>query len=872
MKKTFLACVLAAVVAAGDEVASSNSPVAVILLSGSNNGILRSCYCPNNPWGGLARRAWLVDEVRRTVGDDRVLLLDSGDLLPGEDDPDRIPVLARLYGLMRYDGVVAGEQDWPALTTAGAPVSVPKGGIRELPWRAVGCMRAGERTSALPGVLYKTVGGVRVAVLPLVGAEAFKFAGDRAKGFQFADPLMIVREFVAKERGQSDLLVVLSHQGLEADRSLAAQISGVDLILGGHSQDLVHPPEVVNGIPIFQPGKNGENLAVLMVFHNESGSAGMENARVVSLSVPRMSPAGVRLQDPFASAVTRTPHFTIHSRLVPLDEAMGENAVGADWVDAYYRAAESRFTERIRVDMGQKTNGPRILAIGQEGEGETASITVTNFGNAPVLIEKVRSKVPWLAVEAFPKTVGVGESGSIRFRVSTTNLSGRYRGEYTIWNNDANHRIYPGSVSGVVPEGRRARLDVGVTLKELGTITAPLIAEPRPATGAAGRGSVPVVLTSEGRSAILVEFFTSAGCDECEEVKTRILPDLKREFDGVWTWQEYDVNVRSNYVHLARLQERHKVRTNARTSVWVDGTVHFDGVSDIRKGLAVELRRRLSHPVGGEPHRVPAEVSQAAPSPAPTVTQQDDGDRLLAERLRRWSGVGMAVAGALDGLNPCAFATVVFMASLLAMAGRRSRDVLVMGAMFTVASYVTYFGLGFGALQVFQKFGLWRVAGDALRWGMVLVLGVLAVLSWRDAWRFTRYGQSDAISLQVPGAIKQRVHGILRARMGTGGIMVGALLAGSLVTLLESVCTGQIYVPTLVFLARDPMLGGRALWLLALYNLFFIIPLIVVIIAVWWGTRSPQLADWSHRNVAPSKVLMGLLFAVMALILLRLRA
>lgn len=246
-------------------------------------------------------------------------------------------------------------------------------------------------------------------------------------------------------------------------------------------------------------------------------------------------------------------------------------------------------------------------------------------------------------------------------------------------------------------------------------------------------------------------------------------------------------------------------------------------------------------------------------------------ESVLVERLRRWSAVGMAVAGALDGLNPCAFATVIFMASLLAMAGRKSRDVLVMGAVFTVASYVTYFGIGFGALQVLRKLSLWRVAGDVLRWGMVVVLGVLAVMSWRDAWRFMRVGRADAVSLQVPGAIKERVHGILRTRMGVGGLVVGALVAGCLVTLLESVCTGQIYVPTLVFLARDPAMGGRALGLLALYNLFFIGPLIVVIVAVWWGTRSPQLAEWSRRNVAPAKVLMGVLFAVMAALLVVLK-
>jgi thiol:disulfide interchange protein len=152
---------------------------------------------------------------------------------------------------------------------------------------------------------------------------------------------------------------------------------------------------------------------------------------------------------------------------------------------------------------------------------------------------------------------------------------------------------------------------------------------------------------------------------------------------------------------------------------------------------------------------------------------------------------------------------------------------------------------------------------------MIGVLIVLSALSFRDAWKFRRSGRPQDVTLQLPEGIKRRMHAIVRVRMSSGGLMAGALIAGFLVTLLESVCTGQVYLPTLVFLTRHPDLHGRTWALLALYNLMFIVPLVVVFVAAYRGVRSQRLVEWSKRNVVWGKFLMGLFFLALALVILR---
>jgi hypothetical protein len=107
----------------------------------------------------------------------------------------------------------------------------------------------------------------------------------------------------------------------------------------------------------------------------------------------------------------------------------------------------------------------------------------------------------------------------------------------------------------------------------------------------------------------------------------------------------------------------------------------------------------------------------------------------------------------------------------------------------------------------------------------------------------------------------------MRERLSLRNLFVSTAVVGFLVTLLESVCTGQVYVPTLVFLAQHPAYRARAGLFLIFYNLMFILPLAFVIVAAYFGARNQRLLEWGKKNVVWSKVLMGCFFFGLALFL-----
>ena len=96
-------------------------------------------------------------------------------------------------------------------------------------------------------------------------------------------------------------------------------------------------------------------------------------------------------------------------------------------------------------------------------------------------------------------------------------------------------------------------------------------------------------------------------------------------------------------------------------------------------------------------------------------------------------------------------------------------------------------------------------------------------------------------------------------------MVVAGFGCGFLVTLLDSFCTGQIYVPVLALVSREPG-AWRSFALLALYNLAFIAPLVTVFMLAAKGADSERMSRWSKRNVFPSKLALGFAFAVLGLL------
>jgi hypothetical protein len=216
--------------------------------------------------------------------------------------------------------------------------------------------------------------------------------------------------------------------------------------------------------------------------------------------------------------------------------------------------------------------------------------------------------------------------------------------------------------------------------------------------------------------------------------------------------------------------------------------------------------------------------------------------------------------------------------SLLAVARVSRQGLLVMGLSFCLASFMTYVALGFGLLRALHLLDGFITLRHCLEYGMVGLLGVMAVLSFGDAWRYNRSHNPKDVTLQLPSGAKTRIHDIMRKGVRMRNLAVGGLMVGFAVTAIESVCTGQVYVPTMVLIIKNSPAAGAAdnlsgltfhawKWLL-LYNAMFMVPLVVVFTVTFLGLRTDSLLKWSQKNVVTSKILLGCFFVCMAALIM----
>jgi cytochrome c biogenesis protein CcdA len=195
-------------------------------------------------------------------------------------------------------------------------------------------------------------------------------------------------------------------------------------------------------------------------------------------------------------------------------------------------------------------------------------------------------------------------------------------------------------------------------------------------------------------------------------------------------------------------------------------------------------------------------------------------------------------AGLLDGINPCAFSTMLFLISMLAVAGRTRREILIIGIVYSLTVFVGYVLAGFGLFAGVRSLMVFPTLVAIMRWTLFGLLLVLAALSVRDAV-LAGQGRTSEMTLQLPDKFKRRVHSVVRSGTRSASLVGGTVLLGIGVTIFEFSCTGQVYVPVIMHLARTG--SGSAVGLLLLYNLAFILPLLIVFALAYAGVSMKKL-------------------------------
>lgn len=231
------------------------------------------------PMGGFAHLKALIDQLRLQAGPGRALLLDGGDLAQGsgvanlESGLDMI-ALANILGTDALTGhweYTYGEAGLAKIIAAFKGKFIAQNVFLTDDAAFAGKPAFDTVTNRVfPPYLLRQCGGYQIGIIgqsfPYVPiAHPKQFTADWTFGIHPETLQMVVNDL--RHDKKVDAVMLLSHNGMDTDLKLASQISGIDIIMGGHTHDGVPVPQIVKNPGgktfVTNAGSAGKFVAVL---------------------------------------------------------------------------------------------------------------------------------------------------------------------------------------------------------------------------------------------------------------------------------------------------------------------------------------------------------------------------------------------------------------------------------------------------------------------------------------------------------------------------------------------------------------------------------------------------------------------------------
>lgn len=236
------------------------------------------------------------------------------------------------------------------------------------------------------------------------------------------------------------------------------------------------------------------------------------------------------------------------------------------------------------------------------------------------------------------------------------------------------------------------------------------------------------------------------------------------------------------------------------------------------------------------------------------------------QRFEGFKATSVFFAGLINGINPCSMSMLLFFLSLLTV---RKGRILKIGVSFIIGKFFAYMLIGtilFRFLSLFD-FSLFDILIKIL---LAVVLLFLIIMSIQDyfAARAERY---DRIFLQLPERLRGFNHRVIKKVSGFSNLKLllsMSFFLGMLISLGEFLCTGQIYLATIITIFHtNSKLSIQALLYFIIYNSGMILPLLLLTWIVYKGKKVFLVSEGIRARLHIIKLINALILFVFGIII-----
>jgi 5'-nucleotidase/UDP-sugar diphosphatase len=262
--------------------------------------------------GGVAYSAWRADALRKGRP---TILLAAGDMMQGNNWANFFqgrPVI-EVMNAMGFDAMALGNHEFDF------GQGVLKERISEARFPVL-CANV-EGIAGIKPYTIKEVNGVRIAIIGVVTQDAPVTTHPKnVVGLTFSAPFTAAEKYVKELRHKVDIVLVLSHMGLNQDMLLASRVKGIDVIVGGHTHSKLVNYMRINSTVVVQAWEHGLALGVLDLAVKDGKIANVKS------HLEEINPAKMKKQ-PAVDAIVEKYEKQIDA---VMDQPVGEAEVDLD--------------------------------------------------------------------------------------------------------------------------------------------------------------------------------------------------------------------------------------------------------------------------------------------------------------------------------------------------------------------------------------------------------------------------------------------------------------------------------------------------------------------------------------------------------------
>lgn len=368
---------------------------------------------------------------------------------------------------------------------------------------------------------------------------------------------------------------------------------------------------------------------------------------------------------------------------------------------------------------------------------------------------------------------------------------------------------------------------------------------------------------------IRVIYFSAKDCSKCRQIEP-FIEEIKKKYQDEIDFLEHDVKEKEECRQLFY----HFVSTynvpaeNAKTPIIFAGKKYLAGTEDIKNKLEEEIAKSVKNKedllfdchkfleqwpnvdridftgsLGGE---------DGCGIDTSNICSVENGNK-SSKNHKKISLALVATTAIIDSVNPCAIAVLIFLLTILASMKASRKRIIKVGLVYIAAVFATYYLSGLGLLKIITQFNIAAQIG--------VIAGLIVLLAGFLEIKEGLYPDGKQL-LVIPQKTKPLLASFLKK-----GTIPSVFIAGILVSAFELPCTGQVYLAILSMFSKEE-LAAQGYFYLLIYNLIFVLPLVIILIIAAWGFDLERMKHMQKKTKMIVKIMMGVIMVLLGIFLL----